>query len=281
MSLDPAVSRTTLATPSGDLAALVGEPPLDAPSAPAVLLVPGFTGSKEDFLPVLGPLARAGHRAAAIDLRGQYQSAGPDDPAAYTIDALAEEVAGVLAGLADRAPGGAHLVGHSFGGLVTRAAILAGARPLTHVLNGSGPGALGGKRADVVPLMAQLAEESGMAALAAAAADLDKTNPRMAGVPDEVVDFLRERWLHASPTGLKVMGQELLSAPDRVDELAAVGVRTLVIYGEADDAWPPALQEEMARRLGAERVVIAGSVHSPACEQPEAFVRGLLHFWRT
>ena len=276
MSLDPEVRRATVPTGSGELAALVGEPPAGTLIAEPVLLVPGYTGSKEDFLPVLGPLARAGHRAVAIDLRGQYQSAGPDDPAAYAIDALAKDVASVLADLG----AGAHLVGHSFGGLVTRAAVIAGARPVTHVLNGSGPGALGGRRADVIPLLVQVAEESGMEALAAAAAELDKSNPRMAGVPGEVVAFLRERWLNASPTGLKVMGQELMSAPDRVDELKAAGVRTLVIYGEADDAWEPDVQEDMADRLGAEHVVIAGSVHSPACEQPEAFVRALLAFWR-
>ena len=40
------------------------------------LLIPGFTGSKEDFLPVLQPLASAGRRVVAIDMRGQYQSPG-------------------------------------------------------------------------------------------------------------------------------------------------------------------------------------------------------------
>jgi pimeloyl-ACP methyl ester carboxylesterase len=46
------------------------------------LLVAGYTGSKEDFAPLLAPLADAGLRAVAIDQRGQYESPGPDDPAA-------------------------------------------------------------------------------------------------------------------------------------------------------------------------------------------------------
>jgi len=78
-----------------------------------------------------------------------------------------------------------------------------------------------------------------------------------------------------------VMGEEILSVPDEVAALAAAKVRTLVVYGESDDAWPPQLQAEMAARLDAEAVGIAGSVHSPACEQPGAFVETVLRFWQS
>jgi pimeloyl-ACP methyl ester carboxylesterase len=276
MSLDPEVGRISVETGSGPLAALVGEPPTGAASAEPVLLVPGYTGSKEDFLPVLGPLARAGHRAVAIDLRGQFESEGSDDPAPYTIDALAKDVGELLAGLGPDT----HLVGHSFGGLVTRATILAGARPRTHVLVGSGPAALGGRRAEVIPLMLQIAQQDGMAALGAASAEMDRADPKRASTPTEVNDFLFQRWAASSATGLKVMGEALLTATDQVEELAAAGVPTLVIHGEDDDAWPPAVQKEMAHRLGADHVAVPGSVHSPACEEPEAFVVALLRYWR-
>src|SRR3954469_19375886 len=42
-----------------------------------VLLVPGYTGSKEDFAPLLDGIAAAGLRAIAVDLPGQFESAGP------------------------------------------------------------------------------------------------------------------------------------------------------------------------------------------------------------
>ena len=45
-----------------------------------VLLVPGYTGSKEDFIALLGPLAAAGRRVVAVDLRGPV----PDAPAPTT-----------------------------------------------------------------------------------------------------------------------------------------------------------------------------------------------------
>ena len=41
---------------------------------PPVLLVPGWTGSKEDFGPILEPLGEAGFWVTAIDQRGQFRS---------------------------------------------------------------------------------------------------------------------------------------------------------------------------------------------------------------
>jgi pimeloyl-ACP methyl ester carboxylesterase len=277
MLLEPEVSRAAISTASGDLAALVGTPPGGVAEKASILLVPGYTGSKEDFLPVLGPLARAGHRGVAVDLRGQYQSAGPDDPSAYTIDAHAKDVAEVLAGLGAHA----HLVGHSFGGLVTRRAVINGARPATHVLVGSGPAALPGRRAASIPLMLEVVAESGSEGYANAVTEMERGDPRLAEVPEEVRRFLHERRQQGSAVALRVMGEELLSVADEVAALAAAKIRTLVVYGETDDAWPPELQCEMAARLDAVAVGIAGSAHSPACEQPTAFVETLLHFWQT
>ena len=119
----------------GGLAAIEAHPPAGAAKRAPVLFVPGFSGSKEDFLPVLAPIAEAGYRAVAVDQRGQYESPGPDDPAAYTVEALAADLMIVVAGLSaesgGRPPGpGVHVVGHSFGGLVARAAVLAGAAGL-------------------------------------------------------------------------------------------------------------------------------------------------------
>src|SRR5438552_2365588 len=164
LDLPAEARRTTVETASGPLVAYVAEPPAGVITRPPAVLVPGYTGSKEDFLPVLGPLARAGHRVVALDLRGQYESAGPEDPAAYTLDALAKDVADVLARLGEPA----HLLGHSFGGLVARRVVIGGVRPLTLALVGSGPAALGGARAAVIELMRPLLEGGGSAAVAEA-----------------------------------------------------------------------------------------------------------------
>jgi pimeloyl-ACP methyl ester carboxylesterase len=76
------------------------------------------------------------------------------------------------------------------------------------------------------------------------------------------------------------MGTHLLSAPDRTAELARLaGFPLLVVYGEDDDKWEPAAQEEMAAALGAERVCIPGAAHSPAVEAPETTASALNAFW--
>ena len=46
-----------------------------------------------------------------------------------------------------------------------------------------------------------------------------------------------------------------------------------------DDAWAPALQADMAERLGAAYAVIPDALHSPAVEQPEATAKALLAFF--
>ena len=92
--------------------------------------------------------------------------------------------------------------------------------------------------------------------------------------------FLRERMLRNSPVGLLVMGQYLLAAPDRTAELARYDdAPVLVLYGEDDDKWEPAAQEEMAAELNAERVCIPGAAHSPAVDAPETTASALNVFW--
>ena len=90
-----------------------------------VLLVPGYTGSKEDFAPILDPLAALGFVAMAIDQPGQYESTGPDDEAGLPAGRAGSGLASVVERLALDHP--VVLLGHSFGGLVSRAAVLAGA----------------------------------------------------------------------------------------------------------------------------------------------------------
>jgi pimeloyl-ACP methyl ester carboxylesterase len=258
---------------AGDLAALCA----GATEDPPVLLVPGYTGTKEDFGPILDAIAASGLRAVAIDLPGQYESAGPDDVAAYTTAALGEVVRGVAAELGAQV----HLVGHSFGGLVSRAAVLAEPGLFSSlVLMDSGPAALGGSRAALITHLEPLLAAEGLAAVYAATEAIYRSQPGYVAPPEDVAALLRTRFLAGSPAMLAGMGQALRSEPDRVAELAATAVPTLVLYGRDDDAWSPSVQDEMAGRLGAGVVAIADAVHSPAVENPAATAAALIDFWR-
>ncbi len=244
-----------------------------APGDPAVLLVPGYTGTKEDFAPVLTPLADAGLRAVAVDLPGQYQSPGLLRAEDYTVARLGAVVLAACRALGPRV----RLVGHSFGGLVSRAAVIADPAAVDSlVLLSSGPAALGGTRRTLIELAEPILADGGVAGVYAA---LQAVQPPDASMPAELVDFFAERFLAGAPEMLAGMGVAIRSEPDRVAELAATGVRTMVVHGDADDAWPPPVQEEMARQLGARYEVVAGAAHSAPVENPAGLLPVLLDFW--
>jgi pimeloyl-ACP methyl ester carboxylesterase len=300
LDLPDQVQRVTIHSPRGSFAALDAEPATGVCERRPALIIPGFTGSKEDFMPVLQPLALAGRRVVAIDLRGQYQSPAAPSAAGYAPGALAADVAAV-ADVVDGERQGLHLVGHSLGGLIAREAALAGrARVISLTLLASGPGRIAGQRAELLRGMLALvdaAEAENPGGQTGDAIDADRRlrptvekiwdehlepQARQDGVPGPVIAFLHKRMMGNSPTGLVAMARYLLSCPDRTAELAHLDeLPIMVLYGENDDAWPAAAQERMARRLGADRVCIPGAGHSPAVEAPETTASTLTAFWRT
>jgi abhydrolase domain-containing protein 6 len=95
---------------------------LEAGAGPTLVLLHGFTGSKENWLPLMARLG-ATHRVIAPDLPGWGESARRDG-ADYGYAAQAERLAAWLQAL-DAGP--VHLVGHSMGGGI--AAVLAARHP--------------------------------------------------------------------------------------------------------------------------------------------------------
>jgi pimeloyl-ACP methyl ester carboxylesterase len=286
LDLPDRVRKVTIETGRGSFAALEAMPGRGVCERRPAVLVPGYTGSKEDFLTVLQPLAAAGRRVVAIDLRGQYETAAAASPAGYAPDALAADVIAVAAEVSPQ-DGGVHLVGHSFGGLIARQAALApGPGFCSLTLLGSGPAALAGPRAEAVQsLLAQLTGER-PEQLPQRIAQIweHHLEPQATadGVPMPIIGFLRDRLTRTSAAGLIAMGKYLLAAPDRTAALAELSsAPVLVLYGENDDAWPPEVQDQMAKRLGAERVCIPAAAHSPAVEAPETTAGTLTAFWNS
>jgi pimeloyl-ACP methyl ester carboxylesterase len=273
--LSAAGDRVTIETAAGAVAALRSGP---AGGTPALLL-PGYTGSKEDFAPVLPLLGAAGFAVSAIDLPGQFESSGPADPADYTPDRLAPVVDAVADTVYGDAP--VHLLGHSFGGLVARAAVIAGpGRYGSLTLLCSGPAALTGARRALIERLEPVLAASGLAAVYAATQAAARAQTGYVEPPAPLAAFLERRFLAGRPAMLAGMGTALRTEPDRVAELAATAVPTLVLHGVDDDAWPPAVQQDMARRLGARHVVLPGAAHSPAVENAPATADALIAFWR-
>lgn len=272
-SLPPGARRTTLATARGDFAALEAAPADEVRGT--VLLLPGYTGSKDEFIPLLGPILDAGYRAVAVDGRGQDETPGPDDEGAYAPEALVADTLAQARALG--AP--VHLLGHSMGGHVARAAVLTDQRPFRSLtLMSSGPAEVGEARRTQLRLLIDVLATMTMRQVWEA-----MRGPAPAGaapVTATDAELLRQRWLRNNPTQLRVVGARLLTEPDRTDELAALTRMPVhLLYGDRDDAWAPELLAETARRLGAHETVVADAEHSPNLQQPRATATALIAFW--
>ncbi|WP_107486048.1 MULTISPECIES: alpha/beta fold hydrolase [unclassified Streptomyces] len=277
-SHSPSAHARRLLTPRGEFA-VVDVPPAAGVTARGVaLLLPGYTGSKEDFTLVHEPLAARGYRTVAVDGRGQYESDGPtDDESAYAQEELARDVLAQANALG--AP--VHLVGHSLGGQIARAAVLLDRSPFRSLtLVSSGPARISASQEQRVKLLRDALAVMSMAECWEAV--LAMGPPEEVGGPARGLggqEYLRRRWLGTSPAQLLATGRQLCTEPDRVAELAAVPLPFHVLSGVRDDTWPVPDLDEMALRLEAHRTVVDGAEHSPAADRPVPTARALADFW--
>ena len=273
LSLPDGARRVDIAVTRGVRAALEISP--TDPRGTAIL-VPGFTGSKEDFIDLLAPLAERGWRVIAFDQLGQWESTGPDEPAAYALELLGADARDVAAS----ATRPAHIVGHSLGGLVARSAVIdAGADVASITMLCSGPGAIPEDCRGAIPALVGALPDTPMSEIwrVKEQMDLQAGGPLP---PPEVHAFLRERFVATNPWGLRTMGEILLTESDRTHLLASAGVSAHVVYGADDDVWPLSEQDAMAAALGTTAHVIAGAAHSPAVDDPHATAALLDTLWR-
>ncbi|WP_329256927.1 alpha/beta hydrolase [Streptomyces sp. NBC_01478] len=247
------------------------------------LLLPGFTGSKEDFNPLHEAFGARGYRTVAVDGRGQYETDGPaEDESPYAQAELARDV---LA-LAETVGAPVHLLGHSFGGHVARAAVLLDPTPFVSLtLMASGPAEISASQQQRVKLLRDALAVMSMTEVWDAIQAMETPEEtETGGALDEGLDDradLRRRWLGTKPAQLLAAGRQLCDEPDRVADLAAAALPVHVLSGSRDDTWPVPLLDDMAVRLKARRTVIAGAEHSPNTDQPAATARAIADFWDT
>ena len=175
-----------------------------------------------------------------------------------------------------------HLLGHSFGGLVTRAAVLAepGAVHLVHPARLGAVAARPAAGPSCSTTSGPLLDAGGVQLVHETLEQVAMTDPKAQAVPGA-----DPRVLHP-PVPAQLRGRAARHGRRDADRARPgapswprPGVPVLVAHGEADDAWLPHVQADMAERLGARHEVINNSIHSPAVENPPRTLEVLLDFW--
>lgn len=228
------------------------------------------------------PLVAQGFRVVLWDFRGHGRSEVPDDPAAYSMEQVVDDLGRVLDWAAPAAPATpAVLGGLSFGGLASlHFALRAPARVRGLLLIDSGPGFKNPEAQERweagVEKTASFLERKGMQAFveSRAAATTFGGRPEL-----PAAQVARQAIAAQQPVGLAHFARRVAAlAPPVIDELASIRIPALVIVGEHDAAYQRAAQVMQARLPLAESVSIPGAGHIVNIEAAEAFNAAVLRF---
>lgn len=238
---------------------------------PAVLVHGTFAGGPESW-PAQAPLADR-HRLLVVDRRGYGTNPAGDGTLGWPVDS--QDLLELL-----EAVGGAHLVGHSYGGAVV--AVAAGRRPdLVRSLVLVEP-ALHGLAGDHPAVAARLELEREVFAKAPAMTAGEWSRhwlTAVAGLPEAAADGWMAGWGAREWAMAEVVRRERWAGAAEVD-VAALGAagfpKLLVVGAKAPPAGPgrelaDALVDALVRHLGVEVVRFEGSGHLPQTEEPERF----------
>ena len=262
------VSEVKLKTGNKELGALVTEP--ESIHAGTIVFVPGWSGSREDFVAVLPLLSSLGWHCFSIDQNGQPASYGSNKLEDFSLESFAQD----LIDLANSFSEPIHLIGHSFGGIVAQYAASKSPQSFASVtLLCSGSGPLPKENWGGLPALVQAVENGRSLAFIWFVKTLVLTILRKQSFSKPVRKWRKERWLNTNPLSLKVMSELLMKVENVTEKLKITlskhKLPILVMRGENDDAWPRKEQIEMAQTLNATFIEILGAAHSPARELPD------------
>ncbi len=252
---------------------------------PALLLVHGFGGAKEDFFDQIDDLARD-HQVLVPDLRGHGESDGPEDEARYSFDRFAADLVNILDHLGLES---VRLLGHSMGGMVARRFVLANPHRVDAlILMDTSPGPVPGMDGELIGLGVQIANEQGMDELKRV---MDAFAPLGTAAYERTLqerpgyrEFGDAKWETLSRSMYTKMLIEIRDQPDELAALAAVRCPTLVIVGIEDTPFLGVSEQVVETIPDAVLVVIPDAGHSPQFENGAVWLdtlRGFLAALRT
>ncbi|HEV7184106.1 MAG TPA: alpha/beta hydrolase [Leifsonia sp.] len=250
--------------PSGELSVVE----LGDPAHPRVVLIPGVTGSKEDFYLLAPILAAGGYFVQSFDLTGQYESAdaGPVPGGHYTYELLVGDVLGFLA---SGEP--AHVLGYSFAGVLAQLALVrrpALFRSLTLLTTPPEPGqAFRGVR--MIGWLSWFLNGRQGAGLMIWGIVTNKNK-----VPPSRLAFVRSRFALTRRSSVDDIVGLMKRVPDVRDRVANSPAPVLIATGN-HDLWPTHLHAANAQALRATLAVYTTG-HSPCETAPHQLGRDML-----
>jgi len=226
----------------------------------------------ENWRAQVEPLVAAGARVVLWDYRGHGLSDAPEDPAAYTMELVVDDLLRVLDACAPGEP--AVVGGLSFGGLTSlHLALARPERVRGLVLVDTGPGFKNPKAQarweQQVERTASFIEREGMEAFVAG-----KAAPTLVGLrPELPAARAAARAIAAqTPHGVAQFARRVAGpASPVIEQLGEIDAPALVVVGEKDEPYLAAADVLAARLPRAERVTIPGAGHIVNIEQASAF----------
>jgi 3-oxoadipate enol-lactonase len=235
-----------------------------AGSGPFVLFLHGIRGNRGNWSQQIEAFSKD-HRAAAWDARGY---GGSDDyPGALQFDHFSGDVLRVIEHFGEKR---VHLVGLSMGGRIARNVALRFPERLKSLI--------------------LVSTTPGFDAMSVDEVRRFVTERKAPITPDSVRKLLGSR---AEPGAFDALWQSMSAmredsyrktleasvAQDRGARLEDIQVPALVVSGDEDSVYPPALAQEVARRVpGAQLVMMQGAGHLPNLEQPRRFNEVVMDF---
>jgi pimeloyl-ACP methyl ester carboxylesterase len=252
---------------------------------PLLLLSPGFCQTHENFRPQVEPLLAAGFRVVLWDYRGHGLSDAPEDPSAYAMERVVDDMGRVLDWAdAGRGGRGAVLGGLSFGGLASLHFALAHpGRVRALLLFASGPGFKNpeaqARWEAQVGRIAERLEERGFEGFLAGRAGATAIGRR----PELPAAQAAGRAILAqNPRAVALFGRRVSGpAPCVIDRLPGIEAPALVLVGSEDEAYLRAGEVMAARLPKARHVLIPGAGHVVNIEAADACNAAVLAFLAT
>jgi len=267
---DPGAVPFRFDAPSGSLAAWSQGDPAN----PRVVLVAGATGSKEDFLLMAPPLARAGYFVQSYDMAGQYESAdaGPS-PSSGRWD-FELYVGDMLAFLRDAGATPAHLLGYSFAGILAQQIVADHPELVASLTLLTSPPMTGQVFRGVrfLGLASRVASSKVCAALM-----LWGIRRNVNGVNPARGKFVMARLRATKRASVDDIIDAMRHTPYLIEAIGRGGVPVLVATGDGD-LWPVRTYAAYADAIGA-RLAVYRTGHSPCETTPHQLVADMLELF--